>query len=407
MSVPGVWGNSALRSFWASATSDALGDALYWVFLAWVAGRYHASWLLALATIPTLLALPFGGVWADRRRLVAAARLTLAARAALAAGLAVLLASHVAVVWLVLPVTLISFVDGVHQPAMNSIAAVVGSSDATTQTQIQAYLRVGSESAEIVAGPLAGILIGWFLPSTGWLFAGLSLLGWALMRRTSSIAPTPPAPASVQGSLLRQFFAGIRALSALPRLRFCLLVFCVSNFVLTPLTILAPALLAHDRGWSGWQYGCVPAGFAVGALASALLVDHFAPTLKRPLVTGISCLAGQSAAFVCLAFVNSWWLAAVVVMVGAFVGMPGADIYGGQVQAASPDDRRGQVQAIKALAINVLSPAGYLVLGVLGAWSISAAIAILAATLLIFAVFAVFAAGVIEKTHPQDLQALV
>src|SRR5437016_12386239 len=160
------------RLLWTGQAVSAIGDSLTPVALAFAALMVgHSATALgivfAVSILGRVIALPMGGVWADRlpRQLVMLTSDWV--RAAVPAAIGLLLASGHAQLWeLVLQALLYNFAAGFFQPASGALVPQT----VTVQKLQQANALMGlSKSLTQVGGPaVSGILVA--LVGPGWVF---------------------------------------------------------------------------------------------------------------------------------------------------------------------------------------------------------------------------------------------
>ena len=285
MKLPAALTPLAERNFrllWIGQGVSAIGDSLVTIALAfatlYVAHSASALGLvLAMALVARVIALPIGGVWADRlpRQLVMLASDGI--RAAVQAVLAALLITGHAQLWyLVVGAVVYSFADGFFLPA--SGALIPQTVSAPRLQQANALMGL-SRSATQVGGPaIAGVLVAVFGP--GWVFAidagtfVVSAISLALMR-------VPPVAGRAGTNFWTELAAGMRAVTGRRWYLLNLGAHALWNFSIAAFFVLGPIVAKSSLGGAS-AWGLIGAAMGVGAILGGLVALRVAP--RRPLV---------------------------------------------------------------------------------------------------------------------------
>jgi MFS family permease len=277
------------RLFFARAFSQ-LGDGLLPVAHSFAILQVDSSpsaigFVLAARSVPLVLFLLVGGVWADRldrRRLMLATDLLRAATQAL---LAFLILTGRAEIWHLL---VLAFLYGVGAafffPASTGVLPQLVS---PRRLQEANALLTLTESGFQVLGPvLAGVIIA--VANPGWAIAADSvtfLVSAAFLARLS----LPRAVASVQLGFLTELREGWREFSSRTWLWVDGLYSALGNaLTLAPLFALGPVVAERDLGGaSAWATIVTFAG--VGAVAGGAVAIRIKP--ERPLRAGVAALS--------------------------------------------------------------------------------------------------------------------
>jgi MFS family permease len=270
------------RLLWIGQLVSSIGDSLVNIALAF-ATLYVAHTASALglvfsaALVARVLALPIGGVWADRlpRQLVMLGCDGI--RAAVQAVLAVLLITGHAQLWhLVVGPVIYSFAEGFLIPASGALVPQTVSAQRLQQANALMGL---SKSATNVAGPaIAGLLVA--LVGPGWVFAidagtfVISAISLALMQ-------VPPIARTAHANFWTELAEGLRTVTGRPWYLLNLLAHALWNFAVAAFFILGP-IVAKNRlgGPSAW--GLIAASIGAGAILGGLIALRVTP--RRPLV---------------------------------------------------------------------------------------------------------------------------
>jgi MFS family permease len=270
------------RMLWIGQGVSSIGDSLVNIALAFatLSVAHSASALglvLALALVARVLALPIGGVWADRlpRQLVMLASDGI--RAAVQAIVGALLITGHAQLWhIVVGAVVYGFADGFFVPASGALIPQTVSAQRLQQANALMGL---SRSITQVAGPAAaGLLVAVFGP--GWVFAidaatfVVSALSLALMRVT-------PIPGKADANFWSELVEGVRTVTSRRWYLLNLGAHALWNFAIAAFFVLGPIVAKNKLGGpSAW--GLIGAAMGVGAIAGGLIALRATP--RRPLV---------------------------------------------------------------------------------------------------------------------------
>ena len=285
MKVPTALAPLAERNFrllWIGQGVSSIGDSLVNIALAFATLQvaHSASALglvLAVALVARVIALPIGGVWADRlpRQLVMLTSDGI--RATVQSILAALLVTGHAQLWhIAVGAVVYSFADGFFIPASGALIPQT----VTPQRLQQANALMGlSRSFTQVGGPaIAGVLVA--LVGPGWVFAidattfVVSAISLALMR-------VAPITGKAHASFLNELAEGLRTVTGRPWYLLNLLVHALWNFAIAAFFVLGPIVAKNQLGGpSAW--GLIGASMGVGAIIGGLTALRVTP--RRPLV---------------------------------------------------------------------------------------------------------------------------
>jgi MFS family permease len=270
------------RLLWIGQAVSAIGDSMVEIALVFATLYVTRSasalgLVLAASTLARVIALPIGGVWADRlpRQLVMLTSDGI--RAVTHGAVAVLLITGHAQLWqLVVQAILYSFAAGFFIPASGALIPQTVSAQSLQQANALMGL---SRSVTQVGGPAAaGVLVALFGP--GWVFAidaatfVVSAISLALMR-------VPPITGKAQANFWTELADGLRTVTGRPWYLINLLVHAMWNFAIAAFFVLGPIVAKnHLGGPSAW--GLIGASMGVGAIIGGLIALRVTP--RRPLV---------------------------------------------------------------------------------------------------------------------------
>jgi MFS family permease len=276
------------RFLWLSQTTSSIGDAIVFVALALfvidrTASPTDLGLVLAAGTVPLLVFLLFGGVWADRLPRHAVVIVTDLARFTLHALLAVLIFTGEVTIWqLVVIEALFGAAEAFFRPA---ISGLVPQTVPEPDIQQASALMGMSRNAAILVGPaLATALV--LTAGAGWAFAvdSATFLASAACltqvrprRRELASSPAEPPADGVRPSVWSEMRAGYREVRSRAWIWATLLAFSVTNFAgLAPLFVLGP-IVARERYGHTAIYGVVVAVLGAGTIAGSLAGVNWRP----------------------------------------------------------------------------------------------------------------------------------
>lgn len=311
---------------WVGQTTSAVGDALMPVGFAFAVlslggGAGGIGLVLTAFSVPRLIFILVGGVWADRlpRQWVMLAADVV--RAAVEVAFAVLLLSGNAQLW--------HLAVGGAVVGTASAFFVPASSGLMPQVLSNAHLQQGnalmslSRSATSVIGPsIAGLLVA--TVGVGWVFAidavtyGVSTISLLFLRVPRR------AEAAARASFLSELSAGWREVTSRPWVRSALFAFGISNVSLAPFFVLGPIVAERSLGGAA-DWGLIVTAQGAGGLVGGLVALRWRPA--RPVAAGfllgplffvpLYLLAGPVAvplimvsslvALACMELSNTWW----------------------------------------------------------------------------------------------------
>jgi MFS family permease len=297
------------RLLTAGQVTSTVGDYCYAVALPWLVLSGHGGpallgIVLACYGVPRVVALPVGGVLADRlgpRRVMLIADTT---RAILAGLLVLVAARHITAIAVLGPIAVgLGTGEGLFLPATNSIMPGLLGPDrlASANAINMAALQAGSVLGPVLGGAMVaagGSVPAFALDAASFAVSAVTLalirLGRAAAAASAAAegaeteAGSDAADAAEEPPGLWQFVRRERVLKLL------LLVTLVANFGAAGTLEVAMPTLAHAR-WGPGGYGALLACIGVGTVAGTLASAR-ATSLRRPAVVAgcalLTCAAG-------------------------------------------------------------------------------------------------------------------
>jgi MFS family permease len=353
---------SRFRTLFLARTVSSAGDSFLPVALAFAVLKLTGSavdlgFVLAAATVPSLLLLPVGGVWSDRLprgRVMLVADL---ARGMAQAAVAVLLLSGRAEVW---HLVLLQVVDGSAEAFFNPASGAVVPETVGSERLREANAVLGfSTGLSYAIGPgAAGILIAATSPGWAIAFDSITFLASALLLLRLRL-PARAAPSA--SSFRRDLVAGWAEFRS--RTWVWLMVLHWSLLLLlaeAPLDVLGPIVSSQSLGGAA-AWGAIEAGFALGLLGGRLAAARFSP--RRPMLASAIALLAAAPSYALLA--GGAWLPAIVT--GRFIAGVSFSLYGTlwttALQQLVPAERLSRVTSYEWLGSMAFMPLGYVLAG--------------------------------------------
>ena len=287
---------AALRGFraWAaSAALSALGDAITFFAVVWVAASHGpgaASLVLTVGSVPLAVLILAGGVAADRwgvRSVMFACDLAMAL---------VMAAFAIGSLWAV-PVwalAAVSFLSGTAAALRRPGAAVFPRLFARDRelTRLMAGVTLLLQLANVTGPVVAGAL----LAATGLtLTSALDALSFALVGVVLLLVRPPLTPERPHATPAwrSELGEGLRAARATPGVPATILAVCGLAVTVLPLVELCVPLAGHERGWGATGTSLVTAGWPLGGmLVMAVVRRRGAPGPVLALAGPIGAAAG-------------------------------------------------------------------------------------------------------------------
>jgi MFS family permease len=349
------------RLLWTGQAVSVIGDSLTPVALAFAAlalGHSAAALglVFAISTLFRVIALPLGGVWADRlpRQLVMLASDWV--RAAAHAAIGVLLLTGHAQMWeLILQAAVYNFAGGFFQPASGALVPQTVSAEKLQQANALMGL---SRSFTQVGGPaISGILVA--LSGPGWVFV-IDAATFIVSAISLALLKIPPLVAPAENNFWKELADGWRAVTGR---RWYLLNLCshaLWNFAIAAVFVLGPVIaLRHLGGSSAW--GLIAASMGAGQVLGGLVALRVMPT--RPLV--VANLALTPAALQALALAVP--IPTVLIMASCVVGWAGLtflnEVWFATVPQLIPREVLARANSFDWLLSLIAMPVGFAVMG--------------------------------------------
>ena len=282
------------RLLWLGQTGSTIGDGLTFVAIAFAVLGIGGSAtdigiVFAAYSLPNVVFLLAGGVWADRlpRNLVMLSSDAL--RAVVQTALAVLLFTGSAEIWhIILAAALHGTASAFFAPASTGLMPQVVS--ANRLQQANALMSVSRGAAFIIGPAVSGILIAASGP--GLVFA-IDAVTYVLSMATLALLRIPRAPASAErASFASELAHGWREVRSRSWLSASLIAFAVSNVALGAFMVLGPVIVDRELGGAA-EWGAILTAGAVGALIGGGVALRWRPARPLVIVFGVMLVAGS------------------------------------------------------------------------------------------------------------------
>jgi MFS family permease len=361
----------AFRNLWLSQTASVVGDRLVIVALALFVTDLTGSatdvgLILGAQTLPFVVFLLIGGVWADR---LPRARLMIATdvvRAALHGLLAALIFAGVVEIWHIAAIeVLFGTAEAFFRPAHTGLLPRTVP-DAEIQ-EAQALTNMTNNLAELTGPALATALV--LGAGAGWafLFDAATFVVSALFLARVHVADRIP-PAHERRTLLAELAEGFAHVRSRSWLWVTVVVFALAvPLGYAPLFVLGPTV-AKDSYDSAALFGIITTLFGAGAVAGALAGLRWRP--RRPMLAAFAALAPWPA--MVIAFGAEAPVAVVIVLsIATGIGFALFDVLWETAMAERiPAHALSRVSSYDWMGSLVLLPVGFLVAGpAAAAWS--------------------------------------
>lgn len=326
--------SGGFRAWAASATLSALGDAVTFFALVWVAASHGpdvASLVLTIGSIPLCLFILVGGLAADRwgvRAVMVGCDLVMTV---------VMGAFAVGVLWAapVWALAAVAFASGtaaaLRRPAAGVLPRLFARGDGLTRLMATLTLRL--QLAQVTGPVVAGALLtaGGLALTSGIDAASFALVACVLLLVRPPLAPQRQPSTSGWGAQLRD---ALRAARMSPGVAATVLAVCGMAVTILPLVELCVPLAGHARGWGVTGTGIVTAAWPVGGMAVSAVVSRRGAPSRGTALAGPGVAAAGA---VLLAVAGDIGLAVVgVLLVGVGTSMTTARIFPRFVDATPP-----------------------------------------------------------------------
>ena len=272
------------RLLWIGQGISAVGDALVPVALAFatLSISHSASALglvLATSTIARVIALPIGGVWADRlprQKVMLASDIV---RGLVQAAVATLLMTHTAQLWhLVLASAVFNFAGGFFQPASTALTPQTVNPEKLQQAN--ALMGLTRSTTWVIGPAISGVLVATIGPA--WSFA-IDAATFAASAASLAMLRTSPLLGSERKNFWTELGDGIHAVASRRWFLLNLGAHAAWNFSFAAFMVAGPIVAKESLGGAK-AWGFIAASMGAGSILGGLIALRVMP--RRPLIAG-------------------------------------------------------------------------------------------------------------------------
>jgi MFS family permease len=354
------------RLFWLGQLGSRIGTWMQSVAQAWLVleltnSPLRLGLISTLQFSPVLLFAFVGGVVSDRvrkRRLIMATQVAMMLQAFALAAL--VWSGHVEYWHVAALAALYGVANAIDMPARQSyVVELTGKDDLLSAIALNSAVFNG---ARVVGPALAGLFIARYGVGGAFLINGISFLAvlGALYAMRTEGAPHPRGKATIREEIAQGVTYAVRTPPI--TLALALLLF-VSLFVLN-FNVVVPLFARDVLGQGAHGFGLLMAALGAGAMLGALGVASV--SLRRPSLTVVVIAAAAASLGVLgLAFVRSFALAAVVLMLTGLAQIVFTSSANSTVQVMVPDGMRGRMMSLYVMVFVGVTPVGAFLMGAL------------------------------------------
>jgi len=204
-----------------------------------------------------------------------------------------------------------------------------------------------------VAGPAIG---GWMIARAAWPALAVDAACAALFGAVVSLLPLKLPPPHREAPSIQSVATGVRFVWS-TKIILATITLDLFAVLLGGAVYLLPAVARDILHINSFQYGCLRAAPAVGAVLMAVLMAHRRP-MKHAGRAMLWAVAGFGAATIVFGLSHNYWLSlAMLFLTGAFDNIS-VLVRHTLVQVLTPDEMRGRVSAVNNVFINASNELG-------------------------------------------------
>ena len=359
-------------TFWSGQLVSLLGSSVaQFVIIWWITLETGSALYLSLASLlgfaPMIILSPFAGVFVDRWSRKALIGVVDFLQALVTVALILLFSVGIVSIWYVLALLALRGVfQAFHNPAVAAIVPLMVPRDKLSRMNGATYLFSG---AVTLAGPvLAAFLLEiWKIGQILWIDAVTFIIAVIPLLMVSIPSVRKEDPGSQDDpSFKREFSEGLAFVKkARGFLTFIMLATAV-NFLLTPVSTLAPYFVKFDHFGGASDLAFVLASFQGGVLAGGLLMLVIKGFKRKMVAVVLSVyIIFSGYALMALAPTGLFWLLAMAGLVMAFC-IPIANVSVQTItQTVVPKKILGRVSSVTGALASAASPLGMILSGVI------------------------------------------
>jgi len=357
------------RLFFCGQLVSLTGTWMQQTAMSWLVYQITGSKLLlgvvaAAGSAPLMIFATWGGALADRHPKRSILVITQTAQMLLAFGFAAAVWRGLATPWLIIAVAILNGTAmGFDMPARQSFTV-----EMTSREDLLNAISLNSSifnGARVIGPALAGLLMGSLGVAMCFFLNGLSFIaviaGLLMMRLPAHVFPA--APASARDHLL----GGFSYVAKQRRMRTIFLLFGVVGIFGWSYAVLMPAFARDILKLGVNGYGSLMSASGIGSLAGALAVAS-AGQIFPPRKIALGGVWLFSTMLLLFALNRNYYLALLTLALGGFGMMLFFSTSNTIIQTLVPNEMRGRVMGVWALAFGTMVPLGSLEAGALAHW---------------------------------------
>ena len=327
-----------------------------------ITGSLFAVSIVNVAQFASVIVLgPTAGVLADRFDRKTILLCTQLASAGISAAVAVLAATHVINLGLIIIAALMLGIASTF--ALPSMLSVVPQLVDGANLGPAVALNVVTLNVARAVGPVLGALVvGQFGVATAF---GLNALSYIVLI-VGLLAVTPRRHVGARSTVRPKLLATIRSLRERPQIAVLFVVGTGASMTIDPVSTLSPGYATRVFGRQDTLVGWFVGAFGLGAVFAGVWVSRQPVPSDRLLAKRMAVLVG---AFVLLASTSVLWIAMIALVAGGFgyIGATAAALT--RLQQATPTSEHGRLMALWGIAFTGTRPIAGLIDGAVASWS--------------------------------------
>ena len=359
-------------TFWSGQLISLLGSSVaQFVIIWWITLETRSPLYLALASLlgfaPMIILAPFAGVFVDRWSRKALIGVVDFLQALVTVALILLFSVGIVSIWYVLALLALRGVfQAFHNPAVTAIVPLMVPRDKLSRMNGATYLFSG---AVTLAGPiLAAVLLEiWKIGQILWIDAVTFIIAVIPLLLVSIPSVRKKDPDTQDDpSFKREFSEGLAFVKKARGFLTFIMVATAMNFLLTPVSTLAPYFVKFDHFGGASDLAFVLASFQGGVLAGGLLMLVIKGFKRKMVAVVLSVyIIFSGYALMALAPTGLFWFMAMAGLVMAFC-IPIANVSVQTItQTVVPQKILGRVSSVTGALASAASPLGMILSGVI------------------------------------------
>lgn len=359
-------------TFWSGQLISLLGSSVaQFVIIWWITLETGSALYLSLASLlgfaPMIILSPFAGVFVDRWSRKALIGVVDFLQALVTVALILLFSVGIVSIWYVLALLALRGVfQAFHNPAVAAIVPLMVPRDKLSRMNGATYLFSG---AVTLAGPvLAAFLLEiWKIGQILWIDAVTFIIAVIPLLLVSIPSVRKEDPDSQDDpSFKREFSEGLAFVKKARGFLTFIMVATAMNFLLTPVSTLAPYFVKFDHFGGASDLAFVLASFQGGVLAGGLLMLVIKGFKRKMVAVVLSVyIIFSGYALMALAPTGLFWFMAMAGLVMAFC-IPIANVSVQTItQTVVPRKILGRVSSVTGALASAASPLGMILSGVI------------------------------------------